>query len=186
MDDNSCLCKTKVTDSIVFESIETISKEDVFSDLFIGASGPQEGSVPSTGNGFIAHLVGGVIDEKTVFEVEDKGRTLFLKNVRSTVNLEGWKMNPRIVEAENAIIFNSVSFEFVMIDGSCPSAHLVLLLIHIQYFLIISYDTTATFLFNFTRPYLIQALPQEDPMSIMVPISLTWNGMSLSIIQENI
>ena len=108
MDDNSCLCKTSVTENAVFNDIASISKADVLSQLFIGTTGPQNGSVPSTGNQFTAHILGGVVDKSTVFEVEDKGKTFFLKNLRSTVSLRGWEMTPEIYEAEDATVYNSV------------------------------------------------------------------------------
>jgi hypothetical protein len=78
------------------------------SKLFIGALGPQAGSVPtSLGIGLTAHIAGGIIDGDTVFEVQDKGRTMYLKNTLSTVNLEGWTIVPRIYEAEAATISNA-------------------------------------------------------------------------------
>jgi len=85
--DGSCLCKTTVAESTVFEDVGSVSKADVMSQLFIGALGPRSGSVPTAGNGFIAHIVGNSVDEYTVFEVVDYGRTYFLKNVRSIVSL---------------------------------------------------------------------------------------------------
>ena len=86
-----------------------MSKENVMSKLFIGALGPQAGSVPtSLGIGFTAHIGGGIIDGDTVFEVQDKGRTIYLKNTLSTVSLEGWTMVPQIYEAEAATISNAL------------------------------------------------------------------------------
>ena len=85
-----------------------VSKEDVMSKLFIGALGPIAGSVPTSLDiGLIAHIVGGTIDEETVFEVHDKGRTIYLKNSRSTVSLEGWSMASQVYEAEDATISNA-------------------------------------------------------------------------------
>jgi hypothetical protein len=79
------------------------------SQLFIGALGPPAGSAPiSLSFGLSAHLVGGNVDGGTVFEVQDKGRTLYLKNTRSTVSLEGWTMAPQIYEAEDATISNAI------------------------------------------------------------------------------
>mmetsp|Transcript_30659 Transcript_30659/g.64787 ORF Transcript_30659/g.64787 Transcript_30659/m.64787 type:complete len:1099 (+) Transcript_30659:67-3363(+) len=106
--DLSCLCKTNVEESVVFTNIVNISKEDVMSQLSMGAPGPQDGSVPTNiSNGLTVHMVGGNVDSNTVFEVQDKGRTLYLKNVLSTVSLEGWAMPPQIYEAEDAIISNA-------------------------------------------------------------------------------
>ena len=87
-----------------------VSKENVMSKLFIGALGPQAGSEPiSLGIGFTAHVVGveGIIDGDTVFEVQDKGRTIYLKNTLSTVSLEGWTLVPQIYEAEAATMSNA-------------------------------------------------------------------------------
>jgi hypothetical protein len=85
-----------------------ISKENVMSKLFIGALGPQADSVPTNlGIGFTAHIAGSIIDGDTVFEVQDKGRTIYLKNTLSTVSLEGWTMVPQIYEAEAATISNA-------------------------------------------------------------------------------
>ena len=109
MDDGSCLCKTTVTNSAEFTDINSISKDDVLSRLFVGTSGPEAGSAQNNGDEFIAHIVGGVLDENTVFEVEDKGRKFFLKNLRSTVNLEGWEKTPEILEAESATMVGVVS-----------------------------------------------------------------------------
>ena len=109
MTDGSCLCKTTVTDSVVFTDM-SVSKEDVMSQLFIGALSPHDGSVATNlENGVTVHTVGGVVDEVTVFEVRDKGRTMYLKNILSTVSLQGWEMTPRIYEAEDATINNAVS-----------------------------------------------------------------------------
>ena len=86
-----------------------VSKENVMSQLFIGALGPPTDSVStSLSVGLSAHLVGGNIDGDTIFEVQDKGRTSYLKNTRSTVSLEGWTMAPKIYEAEDATIANAI------------------------------------------------------------------------------
>lgn len=107
----SCLCKTVVTDSIVFTDISGLSKDLVTSQLFIGALGPAQGSAPtSITPDLTVHMVGGVVDDATVFQVNDKGRTFYLKNVLSTVSLEGWEMVPTVYEAESAARGNAVSF----------------------------------------------------------------------------
>ena len=106
------MCKTKVVESTVFDEAGSVSKTDVMSQLFIGALGPPNDSVPTAGDGFTAHIVGDAVDESTVFEVEDKGRPFFLKNVRSTVSLAsgmGWEIYPKIFEAEDATVVNAVS-----------------------------------------------------------------------------
>ena len=111
-EDGSCLCETKIVESIVFSGandVESISKTDVMSKLFIGAMGPSNASVPIVANDITAHLVGGTLDERTVFEVKDKGRTLFLKNVQSIVKLgRGWDNPPILLEAEDASLVRAV------------------------------------------------------------------------------
>lgn len=107
--DGNCLCKTTVTESVVFENL-SITKEDVMSQLFIGALGPPDGSnATNITEDIRAHTVGDVVDEFTVFEVRDKGKTIYLKNIISMVSLQGWEMTPQIYEAEDATVFNAVS-----------------------------------------------------------------------------
>ena len=110
MDDGSCLCNTNVVESFVFDDVGFISKADVMSQLFIGASGPPMGSISIAGDEFTAHVLGDKIDESTVFEVLDKGRRFFLKNSLSTVGLgKGWDVIPTTFEAEEATVVNAVS-----------------------------------------------------------------------------
>ena len=100
--DGSCVCKTLVTDSVVFSDM-SVTKEDVMSQLFIGSIGPQDDmNATIIADGLIVHTVGNVVDDQTVFEVQDKGRTMYLKNMVSMVSLEGWEMTPQIYEAEDA------------------------------------------------------------------------------------
>ena len=121
--DGSCVCKTLVTDNVVFTNM-SITKEDVMSQLFIGSVGPQVDSVAtSIADGLIIHTIDGVVDDKTVFEVQDKGRTMYLKNIVSMVSVEGWDlMTPKIYEAENAAtLHNTVSCSmFVYILNLLP------------------------------------------------------------------
>lgn len=102
--DGSCVCKTSVSESVAFDSIEGIEKEQVMSQLFLGAFGPAAASVPFSGSGFTAHVVNGQLDASTVFEVQDKGRTFYLKNIVSEVHLHGWETVPTILEAEDAAV----------------------------------------------------------------------------------
>ena len=104
--DGLCVCRTTVSESVVFDAVENINSVDVMSQLFLGALGPDSGSTPTTGNGFIAHIVNGNVDASTVFEVQDKGRTFYLKNIVSEVNLFGWEgqVVPKIYEAEDAAV----------------------------------------------------------------------------------
>lgn len=104
-----CLCKTIVTESTVF-SHTSVSKEDVIGQLFIGAIGVPSGASSTTlDNGLKVHIMNGNVDDSTIFEIEEKGKTTYLKNVRSTVSLEGWTLLPKIYEAEDAEVNNAVS-----------------------------------------------------------------------------
>ena len=72
---SSCLCKTIVTESVVFSDMNA-SKENVMAQLFIGALGPQAVStaISLLDSGLTIHRVGNVIDHNTVFEAQDKGQ----------------------------------------------------------------------------------------------------------------
>ena len=107
--DGSCVCRTSVSESVVFQSIENIDKMQVMNQLFLGALGPDAASTSTEGNGFVAHIVNETVDASTVFEVQDKGRTFFLKNIRSEVNLFGWEFLPIIFEAEDAAVLQNVT-----------------------------------------------------------------------------
>lgn len=90
--------------------MQGLSAAEVLSSLFIGSNRPAAGSTAFTADGFKYHIVGSDIDENTIFEVKTKGKTLFLKNIRSTVQLQGWEsMAPVIFEAEHATLHNAVS-----------------------------------------------------------------------------
>lgn len=107
----SCVCRTSVSESIVFNSIDNIDKEQVMAKLFLGAIGPEVASIPTSGAGFVAHVVDGLIDASTVFEVEDKGRTFYLKNIVSEVHLHGWEAAPTLYEAEDASVFQNATIK---------------------------------------------------------------------------
>ena len=94
--DESCLCKTTVVESVVFDDVASISKMGVMSKLFIGAAGNPSDSVASVGDGFISHIVAGNVDASTVFEVQDKRKTFFLKNIRSIVKLSTTNNTPSL------------------------------------------------------------------------------------------
>ena len=95
----------------MFNNVESISKADIMSQLFIGALGPVSGSVPIAGEGFTAHVVQGSVNERTVFEVIDRGGILFLKNARSTVSLVGTPASS---------FRNPPHFMSLIADSSCP------------------------------------------------------------------
>lgn len=110
--DDTCVCRTSVSESTVFTSIEVIdNKEQVMNQLFIGALGPEAGSIPTNGAGFTAHVVNGIVDASTVFEVMDKGRTFFLKNILSEVHLSGWEFLPVTIEAEDADVLQNTTIK---------------------------------------------------------------------------
>lgn len=103
--DGSCVCRTSVSESAAFNDGDYFEKAEVMDKLFLGAIGPEPNSVPVPyENGLTVHKVNGLIDTSTVFEVQDKGRTFFLKNLESKVTLSGWSFAPIILEAENAMI----------------------------------------------------------------------------------
>ena len=107
LDDGSCLCEIEVVESIVFYDITTVSKEDILSQLFVGARGPPGGSVATGADAYTAHIVGDTIDETTVFEVNHQGMLLYLRNVRSTVSVGVG--NAQIFQAEEATVTDAVS-----------------------------------------------------------------------------
>ncbi len=109
--DGSCVCKTTVSESVVFTSIENIDKEQIMAQLFLGAFEPEVASVPINRADFTAHVVDGNVDATTVFEVQDKGRRFFLKNIVSEVNLHGWEAIPTILEAEDAAVLHNVTIK---------------------------------------------------------------------------
>lgn len=113
MADGSCLMRTSVSESVVFHDTTNISNADILTNLFLGTTGPPTGSAPNAGDGFIAHIVGGVVDESTVFEIDDRGNTKFLLNLVSTVSLQGWTLPPQIYEAETASINNCTVDSFI-------------------------------------------------------------------------
>ena len=110
--DGYCVCKTTVSNDVVFTDLSG-TKEEILSQLFIGAPSIPPGSTPESKFKcvntdctveYIAHnTVAGTVDVDTVFEVQDfAGRTFLLKNVASTVGLDGWQMSPEFYEAEDA------------------------------------------------------------------------------------
>jgi uncharacterized protein (DUF1501 family) len=108
MPDGSCLCKTTIAESVVFNDLVGLTKSDVMSQLFIGAFGPGDGEENPVADGLKAYVVGGTVDSSTIFRVEDKGRVMYFKNVRETVTLDGWSTEEALIlEAEGATITNA-------------------------------------------------------------------------------
>jgi hypothetical protein len=104
--DGGCLCTTSVTESVAFDSLP-VSVDDALSTLFIGAVDPSlSGNIYETETD-IATLItahknvdaqgGAVIDKDTIFAVyeERTGRTFFLKNIISTVDVVGTQLSFR-------------------------------------------------------------------------------------------
>ena len=52
----SCLCKTTVTEDVVFHSVEGLSPSNILSNLTIGSRPPAEGSTTFAGDGFQYHF----------------------------------------------------------------------------------------------------------------------------------
>ena len=92
--DGSCLCKTRVIESDVFESMPSV--KEVFEKLSIGAVDPAMfdentfSTLTDDDSSITAYLKDGVFDSQTIFEVVDEnGRKFFMKNVKSSVYLRG-------------------------------------------------------------------------------------------------
>ena len=97
LSDGTCLCNTRVINSAVFNRMPT-SKDDVMEKLKIGAFHPQvfDSDVYTSSfdenTNITVHLIDNEFNSDTIFEVDDdKGRTFFLKNVKSSVYLRGLK-----------------------------------------------------------------------------------------------
>jgi len=91
--EDGCYCPTETVESMVHDSMPA-SVEHVFSTLFIGAVDPSTTSMwyeseTDSITGIIAHKIGNVFDEHTIFEVYDvyTGRTFFLRNIISSVKI---------------------------------------------------------------------------------------------------
>ena len=98
-----------MADNVVFTGMVNIST-DVMFQLFMGALVPQDGNTAITvGDGLTAHILGCHVGGNSLFQVQDKGRTSYLKNILSTVGLEGWTMSPQTHEAEDATISDAVN-----------------------------------------------------------------------------
>lgn len=81
------------------------------SNLFIGTFGPPDANSSSTtqAEGYTAYVANNVVDENTVFLVAKNGRDYYLRNLVSTVTVEGWQdLTPQIYEAEDAVLTNVV------------------------------------------------------------------------------
>lgn len=115
--DDACLCQAHVVNRPVFvgntASMIPLRVENILASLTIGHADPkiyddglytEVNHTDAEGMRFTTYTKGGsptTLDEDTVFKVMDgKGRTVFLKNVKSTVHLQGWTAVPLIVEAE--------------------------------------------------------------------------------------
>uniref|UniRef100_A0A7R9ZFB4 DUF1501 domain-containing protein n=1 Tax=Pseudictyota dubia TaxID=2749911 RepID=A0A7R9ZFB4_9STRA len=96
LSDGACKCSTSVQEAVVYDNVMPPSKEDALSKLHIGSmnvSSYDAGDFSSEYDAatmITAHKKNAGIDADTVFElVDDTGRTHFLRNMRSTVTLQG-------------------------------------------------------------------------------------------------
>ena len=122
---DGCLCQTSVTDSPVFTAMSDIaSPDDIVSSLTVGFVDPTSFDdatfIIEEGAGFTAYMYIkepgslGEYDENTVFKVTDSvGRTLYLRNVQSTVSLQGYTASytPTVILAEDASNYTDVVFK---------------------------------------------------------------------------
>ena len=106
----ACVCDASVIDEAVY-SADPSSVEDIVSTLNIGAVDPattDAGSYNTVAKtGFTVHFKGAsstTYDADTIFELDHPyhGTHLFLKNMKSTVQLKGWTQPSQIFEAEDA------------------------------------------------------------------------------------
>jgi len=106
----ACVCDANVIDQKVFSS-DPSSVEDIVSTLYIGAVDPTIADLGSYNTvamaGFTVHFKGTTsttYDSDTIFELEHPyhGTLLYLKNMKSTVQLKGWTQSTQIFEAEDA------------------------------------------------------------------------------------
>ena len=92
--DGSCLCGTSVTKDRVFADFPR-SIEQALNNLYIGAFSPEilddrYSSDYDRETGITTYRKGGRFDTKTIFEFTDeKGRKLFMKNMKQKVNVLG-------------------------------------------------------------------------------------------------
>ena len=112
LDDGACLCQTSVTEEAAFSSAAYTTADGILSSLQVGHMDPaifDAGTyIEEIESDFTAYIKSpgspGSYDVDTVFKVDDEatGRTLFLRNLKSTVSLQGWTYEPEIFEAETA------------------------------------------------------------------------------------
>lgn len=109
LSDGACLCQTSVAEEAEFSSAAETTVDGILSSLQVGHMDPaifDAGTfIEETEANFTAYVKSpGSYDIDTVFKVDDEatGRTLFLRNLKSTVSLQGWTYEPEIFEAETA------------------------------------------------------------------------------------
>ena len=109
LSDRSCLCQTTVAEEAVFSSDDVVTAADIVSALRVGhvdpASFDTSTFIEEVETEFTAYVkTAGSYDADTIFRVNDEatGRNLFVRNVKSTVSLQGWSYEPDIFEAEDA------------------------------------------------------------------------------------
>ena len=104
----TCLCDADVTTEAVF-TVGVPVLSDIMSQLHIGAPDPLslEGySQTSSGTGFLVHAKNSILDVDTIFEVlsDSGGPSTFLKNMKSTVSLDGDRFSFRNPPMMNSLV----------------------------------------------------------------------------------
>ena len=86
-----CLCDINVVESRVFNSLPTVAQ--IQNSLFIGSFDPtllgSYNQVPNTGNNIKVWHKNGSYTKDTIFSIKYREKDIFLKNVKSTVQIAG-------------------------------------------------------------------------------------------------
>ncbi len=94
LDEGACLCKTRTVEMEVFNNMPS-SKEELIEKLSIGAVNPEMfdsgySSINNSDTGITAYLKDNEYNAETIFEYkDDKGRKFFVRNIQSSVYLQG-------------------------------------------------------------------------------------------------
>jgi len=175
LSDGACLCQTSVAEEAVFSSADVFDAADIISSLRVGHIDPAEfdpvAFVEEVGADFTAYVKSeGSYDADTVFKVADEvtGRTLFLRNVKSTVNLQGWNFEPTIFEAETAknMTGAEIRSEYSRWTGTGYVDFGATRDMHVEWQVTVAADVDVSLKFRYTNYY------NNRPMEVMV------NGVS--------
>ncbi len=95
LDEGACLCNTRIIEKAVFDNMPS-SKEELIEKLSIGGVNPEMfdsgiySSIIKSNVGITAYLKNNEFNAETIFKYgDDKGRTFFVKNSKSSVYLKG-------------------------------------------------------------------------------------------------